>query len=143
MSNFITRFDTWIGLKLFHPIIIFICQITKQTQYAFSRSLWFMYWVIYLYYNDSVIWQTIAFVCALGGLIGLGMFPDKPVKSYGWVRLAFWIIFIVNLIPTSFISLYTIGITILLLFAEYALTIKTIPPRKKKEKLGKVSNATQ
>lgn len=143
MGNFITRFDTWIGLKLFHPIIIFLCQITNQTQYAFSRSLWFMYWVVSLYYNDSVIWQTIAFVCALGGLIGLGMFPDKPVKSYGWVRLSFWVILIVDLIPFLSLSFYTIAISILLLFAEYALTIKTIPPIKKKEKLGKVSNATQ
>ena len=37
-----TEIDHWIGRTLFVPLIIRLCQLTRQTQFALSRLFWFI-----------------------------------------------------------------------------------------------------
>ena len=127
----ITSLDTWLGKHLFQPPIILICQLTGISQFAFYRYGW---WVVSMW---SVVhdarhgWSWALLISgplALAFTITAAVTPDKPVDGNQWFRC-----FVLALIPLDVamaLSGHPSPVALAILFAEYALTIRTIPPRE-------------
>ena len=144
--NLIRRIDAWIGRVLMHPPIILICQLTRMSQHAFHRYLW---WIVALH----ALWQddheriayTVFFILfALTRTVSAARNPVKISRSALVLRIFFWSTLIAS-IATLFFGHRPDGAdldTLLALIAEYAATIKTIPPRKETEhRQSSTSNA--
>lgn len=129
------RLDFWLGKNLFQPPIILLCQLTGMTQYAVHRYLW---WAIVLYMiwridgDDHWLWKTFLLIWGIGHTISAGLAPDRPLEASDFMRRFF----------VAFLPIETIcvllgkppSVTLLpILFAEYALTIRIIPPRETKK----------
>lgn len=133
----LSRLDAWLGKTLFHPPIIVACQITRQTQYAMHRALWFFAACHATYYwrEWGLAWTVFIWCFALAALASAVVAPDRPAVSAGVMRFTWWIIFSLGAVHTL-ISGEVHDATVralIILFAEYAATIKTIPPRRKRE----------
>lgn len=136
--NFLSRLDAWLGMNLFHPPIILLCQLTRQTQYAIHRALWFFAALHATYYDkhDSWGWAAFLWIWVIFNFLGAVLVPDMEAKSYGPFRAVFWIFFLIGvlgLVVLGELSNSTVR-ALMILFAEYAATIKTIPPRRKRER---------
>lgn len=136
----LSRLDAWLGKALFHPPIILVCQITRQSQYAIHRAVWFFAacHATYFAMRDGQGWGWLAFLWGytIIALIGATAFADMEARSWGVVRLLLWIFLALEMLAsavTGFMASSAIR-SIMLLFAEYAATIKTIPPRQKRER---------
>lgn len=132
------RLDLWLGKNLFQPPIILLCQLTGMTQYAVHRYLW---WVVMLYMvwridsDDHWFWKTILIAWGICHTVSAGLAPDRPLESNNFMRRFFLVFLIIEAISVPFGK--PPSVTLLpILFAEYALTIKTIPPRQTKEVAG-------
>ena len=135
--NFIRGLDAWIGKTLMHPPIILICQLTRISQHAFNRYLW---WIVALH----ALWQddhqriayTVFFILfALARTLSAARDPDRESRSALVLRVFFW-----SSLAASIVALFLRHPldgadldTLLALFAEYAATIRTIPPRSVKK----------
>lgn len=146
---------TWLGKNLFVPIIIKVCQQTGWSQYKFyNYSTWlalvFMFWT----YHDATAWIVWVFACMTGVLLAYQTFiagstPErKPRVGIFWKEM----ILIIMLVDTAILLLtLSAGTTshvrefftenmpweVFALFGEYARSIDSIPPRKKKEQTSK------
>ncbi|OYW85182.1 MAG: hypothetical protein B7Z20_09565 [Sphingobium sp. 32-64-5] len=133
---FLHRLDRWLGRTLFHPSIIAACQLTRQTQYAVHRALWFFAFCYAAYFARELGWAWAAYVWlgAVATFVSATWFPDREVRSHGWFRFILWQLLAYDLIGLALADRVSAGIaqTLILLFAEYAATIKTIPPRRKR-----------
>ncbi len=131
------RFDAWIGKTLFHPIIIAVCHLTRQTQYAVHHALWFFAACHTTYFAQGSSWGWVAFLWlwVLTSFIVAAFAPDMEARPSGFMRGAFWICFVIGVATDSARGSIDDGTVraLLILFAEYAATIKTLPPRKRKE----------
>lgn len=146
----LTRFDTWAGLKLFHPPIIRFCQATGYTQGRVNREMWFalgLYLMWSAYHADRPWWLILLFglfAVALG--LRAALLPDVSTESSGnWFRKLLWFFLLTDVIfavlmPTTARSLDVIE-TVWTLFAEYAATISSIPPRKPRAPVGRGSES--
>lgn len=125
------KIDHWIGRTLFVPPIIKLCQLTRQSQFAVSRLFWFIAALDGFYRAEtlfsSILWGGMSVVMMITashradsptasfmffrmlGLVLLGFGLVKGAATGEWAGSEFWI----------FVSI-----------AEYASTIRTIPPRK-------------
>lgn len=131
----IARLDLWLGKYLFQPPIILLCQSTGMTQYALHRYLW---WAVTLYLiwrldSDSHwLWKSLLILVGITQTIGAGLSPDRAVTGSDWIRRFLVVMGLVELVTVSFGKPPSFHL-LPMLFAEYALTIKTIPPREKKK----------
>ncbi|WP_313229168.1 hypothetical protein [Sphingobium yanoikuyae] len=141
----LSRLDAWLGKTLFHPPIILACQITRQTQYAMNRALWFFAACHATYYAQGENWGVVAIMWAwvLVTFIAATVAPDVPTKSFGVGRFIMWLLFAMGVSTACITGELTDGTvrTLIILFAEYAATIKTIPPRRKREKRASAKEA--
>lgn len=146
------KIDTWVGKTLFVPIIIRICQKLKCTQQHFHRAAWALAWLTMLYFAESLGWIILIGLIALVSVISLALAPDRALPQGTTSR--FW-----RMMWLALLMLDAAGITldltvganaydrhlavvhILILFAEYAATIKTIPPLEDRERVGKLAPA--
>lgn len=130
--------DVWLGKTLFHPPIISLCHLTRQSQYAIYRALWFFAACHATYYARDIGWGWAIFlwIWVMISFIGAVVFPDMEAKSHGFIRGLYWFFLSVNAL--AFISTGDVGNSlfrdVMVLFAEYATTIKTLPPRRTKAK---------
>ncbi len=125
--------DHWIGRTLFVPLIVKLCQTTRQSQFAISRTFWFLAAVDGFYYAEtmfsSVLWGAVSLLMMVTAVTR----ADSPTRSMMWFRLiaiAALMIDVVIGIGTS--AWFGIEFWVLVLIAEYASTIATIPPIKTK-----------
>jgi hypothetical protein len=137
------RIDAWLAKYAFHPPIIWFCQITRQTQYAASRLFWFTA-MLMIFYRASGFWmQVFMGIICLSGMLSASLRANEHTESWSVMR-RLWL-FLLALDTFLFIMCVTHGvkinraglnvaIDIVVLFAEYAATIKTIPPRKTRER---------
>ncbi len=137
------RLDAWIGRVMFHPPIIWICQMTRQSQYALSRALWFGCALWIFAHADGLFDRTIMGLMCIALMYSAGRRADVPKDGYFTSRVMWWIFLSIDLwgFAKGIGGFRQIGQDIVILFAEYALTIRTIPPRRTREKAFKGKEA--
>ena len=131
----ITEFDVWVGRTLFVPPIIKFCQLTRQSQYAVSRLFWFIAALDLMRVASSRASLIIAGVFSLYMMLSASLAPDVRAFSMRWFRmmvLAMLVLEALARIPKG--QWNGIEIWLIVLFAEYAATITTIPPREDKKR---------
>ena len=128
-------FDVWIGKTLFVPPIIKFCQLTRQSQYAASRLLWFVTALDQLRIASSLASQVIAGLFSLFMMFTASFRADMPAFSMRWFRMVA-LAFLTLDVTAGVLGNDWKGVEIWLfvLFAEYATTITTIPPAETGEK---------
>jgi hypothetical protein len=141
----LSRLDAWLGKTLFHPPIILACQLTRQTQYAMHRALWFFaacHAIVYLEHDDW-LWVVFMWFFVAITLLSATLFADWPATSLRAFRL-FWFFLLIGQTSLTLLGgdLLAPAIrSVIILFAEYAATIKTIPPRRKREQRASAKEA--
>lgn len=129
----LVEFDIWVGKTLFVPPIIKLCQITRQSQYAVSRLLWFLVGLDQLRIASSLTSQIIAGLFSLFMMLTASLRADMPAFSMRWFRMMALLMLLLALFSSVVSRQWTgIEIWVLVLFAEYAATITNVPPADRK-----------
>lgn len=136
--NILHRLDAWLGKTLFHPPIILLCQMTHQSQYAIHRAFWFIAACHATYYaqGDGWGWTIFLWIWTILLFISATVWPDRETLSLAWFRFLIWALLLLEvpvMLAESHLRDEAVR-SIIILFAEYAATIKTIPPRKTRER---------
>jgi len=124
-----TEIDVWIGKSLFKPLIIKLCQLTRQSQFAVFRLFWFIAALDGFYRAEtlasSLVWGGMSVLM----MITASLRADDPTRSFKFFRLLS-VLFLVLDIFKGAVSGEWAGCEfwLLVLVAEYAATIRTIPP---------------
>ena len=133
--------DSWVGRTLFIPPIIKLCQLTRQSQFAVARLFWFLtaldgFWHAETLFS-SLLW---------GGMILIMMFTaarraDSPTQSLMFFRMLSLTFFIVSLIGVALSGTWAgAEFWVFVLIAEYAATIRTVPPAAVSKAAKKATN---
>lgn len=126
-----TAIDVWVGKTLFVPPIIKFCQLTRQSQYAVSRLLWFVTALDQLRIATSLTSQIIAGLFSLFMMFTASFRADMPAISLMWFRIMALLLLVLDVFSGVVSGAWKgVEIWILVLFAEYAATIRTIPPKE-------------
>jgi hypothetical protein len=126
----VTSVDFWIGRTLFLPPIIMICRLTRQTPFAVSRLFWFIAALDGLYRSETWVSVVLFGLLSLFMMLSASLRADMPtysVRSLRMLAVGALIIFVAVGIVTG--EWDGIEFWVLVLFAEYAATIGTLPPR--------------
>lgn len=124
-----TNIDVWIGKTLFVPPIIRLCQATRQSQYAVSRLFWFITALDQLRIATALSTQIIAGLFSLFMMFTATFRADIPAFSMMWFRMMALILLLLDVFSGVVSGAWKgVEIWVLVLFAEYAATIDTIPP---------------
>jgi hypothetical protein len=130
-----TNLDVWIGKTLFVPPIIKFCQATKQSQYAVSRLFWFITALDQLRIATSLTSQIIAGLFSLFMMFTASFRADMPAFSMRWFRMMALAFLLLDIVSSFGSGIWKgVEIWVLVLFAEYAATITTIPPAEDKKR---------
>jgi hypothetical protein len=150
----IRRLDFWIGTRLFHPPVIWLCQRTGMTQYAVAAYAWLAATFTLVATLKSSSAGEIAVTVLISALavittVGTALYPDMPRRPSLTFRVFIWVITIINAL--DLICRYSAGGSggsgwggawdAFALVGEYAKTIVTIPPRKRREPSTKAREA--
>lgn len=126
-----SRFDVWLGRTMFYPPIIWICQFTRQSQYTFSKLIWFGAALYALYKSDSILQSIFFGFVAIASMVRVALIEDSVEKSHLWFRILLLGCLVLDIVMCQFSLNKYHAINLGILFAEYALTIKTLPPKRK------------
>jgi hypothetical protein len=130
-----TTIDRWIGKTLFIPPIIKLCQLTRQSQYAVSRLFWFIAALDGFYRAETLFWSIIWGGLSIVMMISATRRADAPTSSFMFLRLLAVFFLFWDLIEGAVIGRWGgAEFWIFVLVAEYAATIRTVPPREAKRK---------
>jgi hypothetical protein len=137
-----TEIDHWIGKTLFVPPIIQLCQLTRQSQFAVSRLFWFIAALDGFYRADtlfsSVIWGVLSIVM----MITASRLADTPTTSFMFFRLLALVLLTLDLLNGALAGEWAgAEFWFLVLVAEYAATIRTLPPREASKSSAKAPSA--
>lgn len=136
----LARIDRWIGTTLFVPPIIKLCQRTGQSQYAVSRLFWFVAALDGLYRADTFLDALMFGVMSVVMMITASLRADWPTRSSLVFRLLA-LAFLVMDVGQGVAEGEWVGVEfwVIVLAAEYAAAIRTIPPGQvtKKAKAGR------
>ena len=127
---FFAKADAWIGKTLFIPPIIKLCHATRQTQYAVSRLIWFVAALDGFYRAEtlfsSILWGGLSVVMMITAVKR----ADAPTPTFLFFRLLSVVLFIVELLKVAVTGEWAgVEFWIFVLIAEYAATIRSLPPR--------------
>lgn len=136
------RLDAWIGLRVFHPPIIWLCQRTGMTQWAFYRYGWWIaaLWCVWDDDRSSTVWTVMVVIGALIRTFSAGLSLNLPAQPLFFIRLALilggGLVLLFELAGQYSLTEFAdqLGWDVVALAAEYAATISTIPPRRKRER---------
>lgn len=121
--------DLWIGKTLFVPPIVKLCQASGQSQYAVSRLFWFMTALDQLRLAETLGGQIVAGLFSLFMMVTASMRADMPAYSIMGFRLLAVALLALDVAHALVAGKWAgVEIWLLILFAEYAATIRTIPP---------------
>lgn len=124
-----TRIDLWIGKTLFVPPIVKFCQWTRQSQFAVSRLFWFVAALDGLYRAETWFAATLFGSMSIVMMIAASMRADVPKASSMWFRMVALALLTLDLIRGIGTDQWAgIEFWVFVLIAEYATTIRTIPP---------------
>ena len=126
---FLAQVDHWVGKTFFVPPIIKFCQLTRQTQYACSRLFWFLAGLDGLYHAHSlggyVFWGGMSLLMAFTATLR----ANSPTMSLRLFRLLGLVCLAYDVVHGALAGAWAGSeFWILVLVAEYAATIRTIPP---------------
>lgn len=127
----IAKLDHWIGSTLFVPPIIKLCQLTRQSQFAVSRLFWFIAALDGFYRAEtlfsSILWGGMSFLM----MITASQRADRPTASFMFFRMLGLVFLGFGLVKGAATGEWAGSeFWIFVLIAEYASTIRTIPPRE-------------
>lgn len=129
----IRRIDLFLGKRVFVPVVIWICQRAGVSQWRFANyarmaAYWLLIWVVR---ESAWGWTLVVGALAVGETMIAALWPDYERETNGaWWRVLVVAIMVFDAIAAAFGWL---AFWLIILAAEYALTIKTIPPRETKE----------
>ena len=131
VEMFFTRIDLWIGKTLFVPPIIKLCQLTRQSQFAVSRLFWFIAALDGFYRADtlfsSILWGGVSVLM----MITASQRADSPTVSFMFFRLLGVVFLVFDLVKGAATGAWAgTEFWVFVLVAEYAATIRTVPPRE-------------
>ena len=139
----IRRIDTWIGTKLFHPPIIWLCQRSGMTQWAVSAYAWMAaaFTLVVRVREGEIGFAIAATLMAVISTVSAALWPDMRRRPALWFRLFIWGMVLIDVVgravgparPTNDPLIWRIAWDVFGLIGEYAKTITTIPPRKRRE----------
>lgn len=134
--------DQWIGKKLFVPPIIKFCQLTRQSQFAVCRLFWFVASLDGFYRADTWFSTVMFGVMSLVMMLTASLRADMPTRSAAWFRLLALGFLILDVIQGALVGAWAgIEFWVFVLIAEYAATVRTIPPHEAKKKVAKAAKA--
>lgn len=136
------KLDHWIGKTLFVPPIIKFCQLTRQTQFAAARLFWFLAACDGFYHADTLIGSIFWGAISVAMMVSAAWRADSPTASFMFFRLLAAFLLFIDVIRSAVTSEWAgTEFWIFVLVAEYAATIRTIPPRCARKLVRKVSRA--
>jgi hypothetical protein len=140
--SFVAKLDIWIGKTLFVPPIVKLCQLTRQSQYAVSRLFWFIAAMDGFYRADSLFSSFLFGALSLVMMVTASLRADSPTRSSMWFRM-FALAFLMLDLVTGAVSGAWAGTEfwLFVLVAEYAATIRTLPPREKEKAAAAAQSA--
>jgi hypothetical protein len=133
------RIDRWIGTTLFVPPIVKLCQRTGQSQYAVSRLFWFVAALDGFYRSDTLVSSIMFGAMSVFMMITASLRADWPTRSsmlFRMLSLAFLALDIVRGATKG--EWVGVEFWVIVLAAEYAASIRTIPPGSVKKKAPEV-----
>jgi hypothetical protein len=133
----IRRIDYWIGTRLFHPPIVWLCQRTGMTQHAVSAYAWMAaaFTLVARIGHGELGFAIVATLLAVTSTISAAVVPDMRRRPSLYFRVFIWALVLIDIAdraagdPTHrkwFV--WALLWDVLGLTGEYAKTIKTIPP---------------
>jgi hypothetical protein len=140
--NVITKIDSWLGRTLFLPPIIKLCQWTRQTQFAVSRLFWFIAALDGFWRADTLFASIMFGLLSVFMMVTASLRADMPATStMGFRMLA--ILFLLMDVAKGLMENDWAGTEfwIFVLIAEYAASIRTIPPTEASERSRRASEA--
>lgn len=135
-----TKVDHWIGMTLFAPPIIKLCQLTRQSQFAISRLFWFIAALDGFYRAEtlfgSILWGGLSVIM----MVSAARRADSPTVSYMFFRLLVIFALAADLVKGAATGEWAgVEFWIFVLVAEYAAIIRTIPPKEAAKSAVKVT----
>jgi len=125
------KIDHWIGKTLFVPPIIKLCQLTRQSQFAVARLFWFIAALDGLYRAETVFGMVLWSGISLFMMVTAVWRADNPTASFMFFRLFAVLMLGMDLVRGVGTDAWAgTEFWIFVLVAEYAATIRTIPPRE-------------
>ena len=127
----VDKLDHWIGKNLFVPPIVKLCQLTRQSQYAVSRLFWFIAALDGFYRAETLFASVLFGVLSLVMMVTASLRADLPTRSSMWFRMFALAFLILDLITGAVTGKWAgTEFWLFVLIAEYAATIRTLPPRE-------------
>lgn len=138
----LARIDHWIGKTLFMPLIVKLCHLTRQTQYAVARLFWFAAMLSGLYRSEHVFDYIVFGLGSFFMMLTASLRADRPARSHLWFRLLALVLLVVRIGDIA-LGGPALGIEfwVFVLIAEYAATIRTLPPRKNSKPAARSAEA--
>jgi hypothetical protein len=138
----LTKLDTWLGKTLFVPPIIKLCQLTRQSQFAISRLFWFIAALDGFYRADTLLGSVIFGVLSLVMMVTASLRADLPTRSSFWMRMIALLLLAIDLLAGAATGIWAgAEFWFFVLIAEYAATIRTIPPLSEKRSAADMAEA--
>jgi hypothetical protein len=136
--------DRWIGKTLFVPPIIRFCQLTRQSQFAVSRLFWFVAALDGLYRADTIFSAILFGGLSVVMMVTASLRADSPTRSSMWFRM-FAIVLLAADLANGAVTGEWAGIEfwLFVLIAEYASTIRTIPPLEVKTTAARATGSAE
>jgi hypothetical protein len=136
--------DAWIGKTLFVPLIVKLCQITRQSQFAISRLFWFVVALDQLRIAQTLTGQIIAGIFSIIMMLTASLRADMPAYSMRGFRIIAMVLLALDVFHGAASGKWLgVEIWVLILFAEYAATIRTIPPLNPRKTVDGTENRTR
>jgi hypothetical protein len=145
----LARIDHWIGKEIFHPPIIWLCQLTGMSQRAVARYGWMLAaWTLVMRIGFQGIgdwlFSVIAILVTVLETARAAVAPDAPTFRNDWLRRIILIVTALDIVGLAFGTArhgfrgfnWNHAWDLFALIAEYAKTIETIPPREIKRRAG-------
>jgi hypothetical protein len=137
-----TEIDHWVGKTLFVPPIIKLCQLTRQSQFAVSRLFWFIAALDGFYRAETLFWSVIWGVMSIIMMFTASRRADSPTASFMFFRLLGLVLLALDLLNGVLAGDWAGSeFWALVLIAEYAATIRTLPPREASKSAAKAPAA--
>ena len=120
-----TSIDSWVGRTLFIPPIIKLCQVSGQSQFAVSRLFWFIVALDQLRIAETLAGRIVAGIFSILMMLSASLRADMPAYSTRGFRIIAMALLALDVFHgVASRDWLGVEIWILILFAEYAATIR-------------------